>query len=126
MATPLEYENAVGERYAKAAEESESSLCCPVVYRQDLLDVIPQEIIDRDYGCGDPSPYVKAGDTVLDLGSGGGKLCYIASQLVGKQGSVIGVDCNPTMLQLARKYQTEVAEKIGYNNNSVRAGMLQG
>ena len=125
MATPLEYENAVGERYAKAAEERESSLCCPVVYRQDLLDVIPQEIIDRDYGCGDPSPYVKAGDTVLDLGSGGGKLCYIASQLVGKQGSVIGVDCNPTMLQLARKYQTEVAEKIGYNNISFRAGMIQ-
>jgi len=47
MATPLEYENAVGERYAKAAEERESSLCCPVVYRQDLLDVIPQEIIGR-------------------------------------------------------------------------------
>ncbi|MDA7929107.1 methyltransferase domain-containing protein, partial [Mariniblastus sp.] len=125
MAPPLEYENAVGERYAKAAEEREISLCCPVVYRQELLDVIPQEIIDRDYGCGDPSPYVKAGDTVLDLGSGGGKLCYIASQLVGEQGSVIGVDCNPTMLQLARKYQAEVAEKIGYGNISFRAGMIQ-
>ena len=125
MATPLEYENAVGERYAKAAEARETSLCCPVVYRQDLLEIIPQEIIERDYGCGDPSPYVKTGDTVLDLGSGGGKLCYIASQLVGEQGAVIGVDCNPTMLQLARKYQTEVAAKIGYSNMSFRAGMIQ-
>lgn len=64
MSTPLEYENAVGERYAKAADAQELALCCPVVYRQDLLEVIPQEIIDRDYGCGDPSPFVKPGDTV--------------------------------------------------------------
>ena len=55
MSTPLEYENAVGERYARAADAQEPALCCPVVYRQDLLEVIPQEIIDRDYGCGDPS-----------------------------------------------------------------------
>jgi arsenite methyltransferase len=125
MSTPLEYENAVGERYAKAADAQEPALCCPVVYRQDLLEVIPQEIIDRDYGCGDPSPFVKPGDTVLDLGSGGGKLCYIASQLVGPQGRVIGVDCNETMLGLARGYQSEVADRIGYDNVSFRAGMIQ-
>jgi arsenite methyltransferase len=122
---PLEYENAVGERYAKAAESREPALCCPVVYRQDLLEAIPQEIIERDYGCGDPSPFVKPGDTVLDLGSGGGKLCYIASQLVGPQGRVIGVDCNETMLALARSYQSEVARRIGYDNVSFRAGMIQ-
>ena len=125
MSTPLEYENAVSERYARAANAQEPALCCPVVYRQDLLEVIPQEIIDRDYGCGDPSPFVKPGDTVLDLGSGGGKLCYIASQLVGPQGRVIGVDCNETMLGLARSYQSEVADRIGYDNVSFRAGMIQ-
>ena len=125
MSTPLEYENAVGQRYAKAAEEREPALCCPVIYRQELLEVIPQEIIDRDYGCGDPSPFVKPGDTVLDLGSGGGKLCYIASQLVGPEGRVIGVDCNDTMLNLARQYQSEVASRIGYDNVSFRAGMIQ-
>lgn len=125
MSTPLEYENAVGERYAKAAAAQEPALCCPVVYRQELLEAIPQEIIDRDYGCGDPSPFVKPGDTVLDLGSGGGKLCYIASQLVGSQGRVIGVDCNESMLALARSYQTEVAQRIGYDNISFRAGMIQ-
>ncbi len=125
MSTPLEYENAVGKRYARAAETREPALCCPVVYRQELLDVIPREIIERDYGCGDPSPFVQPGDTVLDLGSGGGKLCYIASQLVGSRGRVIGVDCNETMLALARSYQPEIAQRIGYDNVSFRAGMIQ-
>ena len=125
MSTPLEHENAVGERYAKAAKAREPALCCPVAYNQDLLNVIPQEIIDRDYGCGDPSPFVRKGDTVLDLGSGGGKLCYIISQLVGPEGRVIGVDCNETMLDLARRHQPEVAQQIGYDNISFRAGMIQ-
>ncbi len=49
------------------------------------LEIIPQEILDRDYGCGDPTPYVRAGDTVLDLGSGGGKVCYILSQLTTQE-----------------------------------------
>ena len=125
MTSQIDYENAVGDRYAKAAEEREPALCWPVEYRTDLLEVIPKEIIERDYGCGDPSPFVEPGDTVLDLGSGGGKLCYIASQLVGAEGQVIGVDCNETMLALARQYQSEVAEKIGYSNVSFRAGMIQ-
>ena len=73
----INYENAVADRYSKAAEEREPALCCPVEYNTDLLKVIPDEIIQRDYGCGDPSPFVNEGETVLDLGSGGGKLCYI-------------------------------------------------
>ena len=54
--------------------------------------MIPPEILQRDYGCGDPSRYVRSGDRVLDLGSGGGKICYIASQIVGPAGNVVGVD----------------------------------
>jgi len=87
--------------------------------------VIPDEIIERDYGCGDPSPFVNPGDTVLDLGSGGGKLCYIAAQIVGENGKVIGVDCNQEMLGLARGYQSEVAEKIGYDVVDFRCGVIQ-
>lgn len=121
----INYENAVADRYSKAAEEREAALCCPVQYNQDLLKVIPDEIIERDYGCGDPSEFVQPGDTVLDLGSGGGKLCYIASQVVGEQGNVIGVDCNQEMLELARKYRTEVAEKIGYQNVEFCCGIIQ-
>ena len=125
MSMPLDYENAVASRYSDAAQRMEPSLCCPIEYNVDLLQVIPKEILDRDYGCGDPSPYVQPGDTVLDLGSGGGKLCYIASQLVGAEGTVIGVDCNAEMLNLARSYQSQVAKAIGYDNISFRCGMIQ-
>ena len=125
MSTKINYENAVADRYSKAAEEREAALCCPVQYQPELLEVIPQEIIERDYGCGDPSPYVNSGETVLDLGSGGGKLCYIASQVVGAEGKVIGVDCNEEMLGLARQYQDEVAKKIGYSNVDFRCGVIQ-
>ena len=125
MSTQLDYQAAVGSRYSSAAKQREAALCCPVSYPRQLLEVIPKEILERDYGCGDPSSYVRAGDTVLDLGAGGGKLCYIISQLIGPSGSVIGVDCNIEMLALARSYQSQVAQQIGFNNISFRCGMIQ-
>ncbi|MCA9036041.1 MAG: methyltransferase domain-containing protein [Planctomycetaceae bacterium] len=118
-------EAAVYERYAAASRKVEPQLCCPIQYSGQYLEVIPQEIIDKDYGCGDPSVWVDAGDTVIDLGSGAGKLCYIMSQVVGPGGRVIGVDCNSDMLELARKYQHQIAEKIGYSNVDFRYGMIQ-
>ena len=121
----LNPEPSVHERYSAASQEREPALCCPVVYDQKYLEVIPQEIIDRDYGCGDPSPYVNSGDVVVDLGSGGGKLCYIISQQVGETGRVIGVDVNQDMLGLAKSYQEEVAKKIGYSNVEFRYGKIQ-
>lgn len=121
----LIHETAVADRYSKAAEEREEALCCPIQYKPELLEVIPDEIIQRDYGCGDPSPFVNPGDTVLDLGSGGGKLCYIAAQIVGEKGKVIGVDCNQEMLGLARKYKGEVAERIGHDVVDFRCGVIQ-
>ena len=118
-------ESGVYERYAAAASQVEAALCCPVQYDPQYMQMIPAEIIERDYGCGDPSAYIKAGETVLDLGSGGGKLCYIAAQVVGASGRVIGVDCNLDMLGLARKYQAEMATKMGYRNIDFRYGMIQ-
>lgn len=122
---PLHHDTAVAARYSQAAQQKESALCCPIEYDPALLKVIPDEVLERDYGCGDPSPYVKTGDTVLDLGSGGGKLCFMTSQLVGPAGQVIGVDCNQEMLNLARSHQSTVAERIGYDNISFRCGMIQ-
>ncbi len=118
-------EQSVYTRYATAAGTVEEELCCPVDFNTDYLKVIPDEIIERDYGCGDPTPFVRPGETVLDLGSGGGKVCYIVSQVVGAEGRVIGVDCNQEMLALARRYQPAVAERLGYSNVEFRCGMIQ-
>ena len=121
----LDAELAVRKRYEKAARTREAQLCCPVTYDPKYLAAIPQEILEKDYGCGDPSRYVREGDTVLDLGSGGGKICYIASQIVGPKGRVLGVDFNPEMLALARKHQPSVAEAIGWNNVTFHRGRIQ-
>jgi tRNA A58 N-methylase Trm61 len=104
-------ETAVLQRYGNAAQEVEACLCLPVSYDQALLKAIPDEIVKTDYGCGDPSRSIRPGDTVLDLGSGSGKACYIISQIVGAKGKVIGVDFNPPMLELARKYQKSIGDR---------------
>jgi tRNA A58 N-methylase Trm61 len=105
----MNVESSVLARYSQGAQERQEALCCPVEYDRELLKLLPQEIIDKDYGCGDPSRYVRDGDTVLDLGSGGGKVCYIAAQLVGPRGRVIGIDMNDDMLSLARKYRADMS-----------------
>ena len=121
----LNVESAVRERYSAAANQSEAALCCPVSYDRKFLEIIPPEILERDYGCGDPSKHVRAGETVLDLGSGGGKICYIAAQVVGATGRVIGVDCNDEMLNLAREYQIVVGDRLGFHNVEFRKGKIQ-
>lgn len=118
-------EASVRARYSGAAQAVEAELCCPVEYDPRYLDVIPSEILERDYGCGDPTPFLRPGDVVLDLGSGGGKACYIAAQIVGPSGRVIGVDCNREMLALARLHQQTVSERLGYSNVEFRCGLIQ-
>lgn len=118
-------ESAVLERYSEGANERQEALCCPVDYQTDLLKMLPNEIIEKDYGCGDPSRYVREGDVVLDLGSGSGKICYMAAQLVGDSGKIIGVDMNDDMLALARKYQAEMATKMGGDRVNFLKGKIQ-
>ena len=113
------------DRYSAASQAVQPALCCPVSYDRKLLAVLPAELIERDYGCGDPSRFVRAGETVLDLGSGGGKICYIASQIVGARGRVIGIDMNDDMLALARRYQREIAGRIGWDNVTFHRGRIQ-
>jgi ubiquinone/menaquinone biosynthesis C-methylase UbiE len=118
-------ETAVKQRYSAAAKAPEAALCCPVEYNKDLLKIIPQEVIEKDYGCGDPSRFVKAGETVLDLGSGTGKICFIAAQVVGPTGRVIGVDMTDDMLEVARRNGPIVADRLGYANVEFRKGRIQ-
>ena len=121
----VDVEDVVRERYTRGAREREDSLCCPTSYKAQYLDVLPQEIIERDYGCGDPSAYVHTGEAVLDLGSGAGKICYITAQIVGPSGRVIGIDMNDEMLALARRYQPEIASRLGYDNVIFHRGKIQ-
>lgn len=121
----IDVENAVRERYAEGAQARVSELCCPTNYDAQYLAAIPREVIERDYGCGDPSRHLRAGETVLDLGSGTGKICFIAAQVVGPTGSVIGVDMTPEMLEVARRNAPIVADGIGFANVEFREGLIQ-
>lgn len=122
----IDVEKEVRERYAGAAAAPEAALCCPTLKLEPrYLEALPDEIIAKDYGCGDPSRYVRPGETVVDLGSGAGKACYIMAQIVGETGRVIGVDFNPPMLSLARKYQDEIAGKLGYANTRFVKARIQ-
>ena len=119
-------EDAVLARYAAGAASVEPELCCPAAgYDPRYLELLPREIVEKDYGCGDPSAYVQPGETVLDLGSGAGKICYIIAQKVGPRGRVIGLDFNDAMLALARRYQDEMARKLGCRNVEFRKARIQ-
>lgn len=122
---PIDVEAAVLARYTAGAQQREDELCCPVSYDPRYLEVLPAEVIERDYGCGDPSQHAREGDVVLDLGSGSGKVCFIAAQRVGPGGRVIGIDCNDEMLALARRHQPAVARRIGFDNVEFRRGRIE-
>lgn len=101
------------ERYGDAAQEPEACLCTPVSYELDMSH-IPERILEVDFGCGDPTVYARPGDTVLDLGSGSGKHCFLMARAVGPEGHVIGIDKTPEMLELSRGAVDEVTQALGY------------
>ena len=117
----------VSDRYARAASTGEQ-ICCPTSYDMaNLKSFIPEEVLKISYGCGTPAGLktVRTGETVLDIGSGGGIDCFEASRLVGPSGYVIGVDMTDTMLTIARKHAAIVATNLGYpaSNVEFRKGM---
>lgn len=84
---------------------------------------LPAEIIQTSLGCGTPleAASLQPGETVLDLGSGGGLDCFYAAKLVGPGGHVIGIDMTPEMLELANANK----EKVGLQNVEFRRGYLE-
>jgi SAM-dependent methyltransferase len=110
-----------------APSSAEASCCAPSdVIPADLLttkNALPDDIVNTSLGCGTPLEIAKVqpGETVLDLGSGGGLDCFYAAKRVGASGRVIGVDMTPDMLTLARAN----AQKVGATNVEFRQGELE-
>jgi arsenite methyltransferase len=131
---PTPIHESVREFYAAQARSSssccgpESGSCCGPsqtngLYPVELITNIPEDVTNFSLGCGDPISLagLKPGETILDLGSGGGLDCFLAARQVGEAGSVIGVDMTPEMLARARAS----AVQMGVRNVEFREGYLE-
>ncbi|MFU8896651.1 MAG: methyltransferase domain-containing protein [Gammaproteobacteria bacterium] len=107
-----------------SSTDLKTGACCATetvpVHLRRLLANVHVEIKDRFYGCGAPLPPALAGLTALDLGCGSGRDCYLLSQLVGKQGRVIGVDMTPEQLAVAQRHLDWQMRRFGYRRPNVR------
>jgi len=107
----------------QSSEDLKTSACCtldsvPVHLRSLLADLHP-EVVARYYGCGTPLPPALQGATVLDMGCGTGRDCYLLSRLVGESGHVIGVDMTEEQLAVAKEHCDWHAERYGYTQSNV-------
>jgi arsenite methyltransferase len=135
--SPEEIRAGVRQHYGKYAERAEgcaSSSCCGgdssadismvrSLYEAEDATDLPQSVTNIAAGCGDPVTLasLEPGQTVLDLGSGGGIDCFLAAKRVGPSGRVIGVDMTPQMLDQARANKA----KLGADNVEFRLGEIE-
>ena len=120
----------VSEFYGETVQKTEDlqfAACCVDDYDTALLEHLTEEVLERRYGCGSPIPDVLEGRTVVDLGSGAGADCFIASQLAGPKGRVIGVDMTDEQLEIARRNIEPHMEQFGFDepNNEFREGLIE-
>ncbi|MBK8203152.1 MAG: methyltransferase domain-containing protein [Bdellovibrionales bacterium] len=116
----------VKEYYGKILNSSldlKTSACCPTesmpFHLREILKDIHDEVKDKFYGCGSPIPHALEGKTVLDLGSGTGRDCFILSKLVGPRGRVIGVDMTEEQIKVAERHIDYHRQKFGFSKSNV-------
>lgn len=144
----VDIRSVVRERYGAIAEKSQAgskSECCPSstqssccgpadadpsqlsmvskLYEDPDVTDLPSDVTDISLGCGDPVTLasLQPGQTVLDLGSGGGIDCFLAAKKVGPTGKVIGVDMTAAMIEKARANKA----KVGAENVEFRLGEIE-
>ena len=104
-------------------DDLKTSACCPIdtlaEYLKPLVARVHNEVQEKFYGCGSPIPYDITGCTVLDLGCGSGRDVYTLSQLVGKDGHVIGVDMTENQLAVAKKHLDYHMDSFGFTTPNV-------
>jgi SAM-dependent methyltransferase len=123
--TPTPIHESVRRHYAAEANSGRS--CCGSdngLYPAEMVAALPEDVTGFSLGCGNPftAAALQPGETVLDLGSGGGLDCFLAARLVGESGRVIGVDMTAEMLARARAS----AGRLGFENVEFREGYLEG
>jgi SAM-dependent methyltransferase len=124
----LSIRKAVKDRYSELTTAEGS--CCGgkdytsyIGYSKETVSELPEEVIEVSAGCGNPTAIagLKPGQTVLDLGSGGGIDVFLAAQAVGPKGKAIGVDATPEMVWRARK----AAKEMDAKNVEFRLGEIE-
>lgn len=116
-------------RVLQSSRDLQTNACCTAeAMPRHLLPILREihpEVLDRFYGCGSPIPPALDGATVLDLGCGSGRDCYLLSRLVGASGRVIGVDMTEAQLAVARRHQAYHADRFGYANVEFVHGCIE-
>ncbi|QSB02598.1 methyltransferase domain-containing protein [Methylomonas sp. EFPC1] len=132
MTTSIEISESVRHYYGQVLQSSndlKTSACCSIdampSYLKALLASLHPEVLERFYGCGSPLPPALTGKTVLDLGCGTGRDCYLLSKLVGASGRVIGVDMTPEQLAVAVRHRNWHAERFGFANVEFLHGHIE-
>eukprot|EP01083_Nonionella_stella_P080013 219641_1 len=125
-------QQSVSKYYGETLQQTsdlKTNACCtaasPFPHIKDAIKNIHPDVIAKYYGCGFCVPDEVEGKTILDLGCGAGRDVYIASQLVGKDGRVIGVDMTPEQLKVAKETQSYHADKFGYDNVEFHLGLIE-
>lgn len=132
MMTHIEISESVRHYYGQVLQSStdlKTSACCSITampaHLKPLLANLHSDVLERFYGCGSPLPPALRGKTVLDLGCGSGRDCYLLSQLVGATGRVIGVDMTIEQLEIATRYHNWHSEQFGYDNVEFLHGHIE-
>lgn len=117
--------NEVQDYYGKTltgGDDLQTNACCdqaPPDWLKPGLSLLHGEVVSHYYGCGLVAPPLLEGATILDLGSGSGRDCYLLAWLAGETGRVVGVDMTPAQLAIARRHQDYHRRQFGFDEDNV-------